>query len=59
MFLKNLYNKQKYLKNKFQLENLHMIGFSLGAHIIGFICNAIHKLLHIKINRITGNNNYI
>ncbi|KAJ6646183.1 Lipase member H-A, partial [Pseudolycoriella hygida] len=33
---------------------IHMIGFSLGAHVIGFACNIVRKSLGIMFDRITG-----
>lgn len=33
---------------------IHMIGFSLGAHVAGFAGKAL-KLLDIRVGRITGN----
>lgn len=35
-------------------DAIHLIGFSLGAHIAGFAGNYFEKLLGIQIKRITG-----
>lgn len=42
-------------------ENIHLIGFSLGAHVTNFVANNVNNF---KIPRITGrkcleNNNYL
>ncbi|CAH6792473.1 Lipi [Phodopus roborovskii] len=41
---------QNLLKHGASLDNFHLIGMSLGAHISGFV----GKLLHGKLGRITG-----
>lgn len=35
-------------------DAIHLIGFSLGAHIAGFAGNSYERLLGIPIKRITG-----
>lgn len=37
------------------LQNVHLVGHSLGAHIFGFAGKHIHKITGGKIGRITGN----
>ena len=34
-------------------SQMHIIGFSLGAHIAGYAGRAVQKV-HVKIGRITG-----
>lgn len=36
-------------------ENLHIIGYSVGAHIAGLVANYLDEDMDGKIGRITGN----
>lgn len=38
----------------FNLDKLHVIGFSLGAHAASFVSNSLEKLIGKKLKRITG-----
>lgn len=38
----------------FRANKLHIIGFSLGAHVAAFTSNALEKLTGQKVDRITG-----
>lgn len=38
----------------FRANKLHIIGFSLGAHVAAFTSNALEKLTGEKVDRITG-----
>ncbi|XP_055857623.1 pancreatic triacylglycerol lipase-like [Episyrphus balteatus] len=39
---------------EFDPNKLHIIGFSLGAHVAGFASNALERLTGKKVKRITG-----
>lgn len=36
------------------IKNFHLIGFSLGAHLVGFAGKQFCKMTGVKLNRITG-----
>lgn len=38
-------------------RTLHVLGFSLGAHVAGYASNWIYSTMGIKFGRITGNSN--
>lgn len=40
-------------------DDMHLIGYSVGAHISGLVANYISPVLDGKIGRITGKNFYI
>ena len=39
---------------EFESQNIHAIGFSLGAHVLSFTSNALENAIGSKIKRITG-----
>lgn len=42
------------LVNKYPVENIHLIGHSLGAHIVGYAGRYFTKLSNQTIPHITG-----
>lgn len=44
-------------KSKLKLNNLHLVGHSLGGHIVGLVGQHIDKNLKDKVHTIIGNGN--
>lgn len=49
-----LVNYREHFGSDEQLEKLHMIGFSLGAHVASYASNIVYTTLGVFFNRITG-----
>lgn len=43
--------KAKYLRS---YKSVHIVGFSLGAHVAGFAAKHVKKATRVKIARVTG-----
>lgn len=40
----------------FKAKDVHVVGFSLGAHVAGFASNSLEDATGVKFHRITGYN---
>lgn len=41
-------------KDESDFTKIHMVGFSLGAHVVSFASNIVRKSMGVKFERITG-----
>jgi len=47
--------KAKFIRT---FKSVHLIGFSLGAHVAGYAAKHVKKIAKIRIDRITGNTDH-